>query len=53
MLRWEIGKVPKEKSPCLNGGVTLAAGEQIVICLLYMSASYVCLNGGVTFAAGE
>ena len=29
--------MPKEKSPCLNGGVTLAAGEQIVICLLYMS----------------
>lgn len=28
VLRWEIGKVPKEKSPCLNGGVTLAAGEE-------------------------
>mmetsp|Transcript_3041 Transcript_3041/g.4928 ORF Transcript_3041/g.4928 Transcript_3041/m.4928 type:complete len:311 (+) Transcript_3041:182-1114(+) len=27
-LRWEIGKVPKERSPCLNGGVSLTAGSE-------------------------
>jgi AP-3 complex subunit mu len=27
-LRWEIGKVPKERSPCLNGGVTLMPGTE-------------------------
>ncbi len=27
-LRWEVGKVPKERSPCLSGGVTLAPGSE-------------------------
>jgi AP-3 complex subunit mu len=27
-LRWDIGKVPKDKSPCLTGGVTLAPGAE-------------------------
>ncbi|KAJ1495609.1 Mu homology domain-containing protein [Baffinella frigidus] len=26
-LRWEIGKVPKERSPCLNGNVSLVPGS--------------------------
>jgi hypothetical protein len=27
-LRWDVGKVPKERSPCLSGGVTLAPGSE-------------------------
>uniref|UniRef100_A0A7S0W2X6 MHD domain-containing protein n=1 Tax=Hemiselmis tepida TaxID=464990 RepID=A0A7S0W2X6_9CRYP len=27
-LRWDIGKVPKDKSPCLNGTVALAPGAE-------------------------
>jgi AP-3 complex subunit mu len=28
MCRWEIGKVPKERSPCLNGNVSLVPGSE-------------------------
>ncbi len=27
-LRWDIGKVPKERSPCLNGTVSLIPGTE-------------------------
>ena len=26
--RWEIGKVPKEQTPCLNGNVSLVLGSE-------------------------